>query len=439
MTQTVSELYEFAQQYLPGGVCASARKNAALGHPFFVSRGDGAYIFDLEGHPYIDLCISHGASLLGHNHAKIREAIGRAGELGIICSYETPFPSLLAKKISEIVPCAEMVRFAESGTETIMHALRLARTFTGREKIIKFEGHFHGYSDDLYFSSAPPIEQAGPPNLPFAYPQSSGIPHQNGDRVIIVPFNDPVALEAAFEKHGHEAAVLILEPINYDSGCIIPQTDFIQLCRQLCDRYGVLLFFDEVLTAFRIALGGAQEYFGVVPDLCVLGKAIGAGVPISAVAGRHEIMAQLGPNGKSEMSGTYLAHLTAVLSASAALEEYSKPGFYEHLAVLGQRFYAGFQSIIEHSGVPMRLQHIGPRFGMYFGLTEEVTNYRKAAQQNHAMQLKFIAGCIQRGVYLHVSPHHGFSAAHTQADLDFALDAIEGAMADVKREFPTIT
>jgi glutamate-1-semialdehyde 2,1-aminomutase len=213
MTQTASELYEFAQQYLPGGVCASARKNAALGHPFFVSRGEGAYIFDLEDHPYIDMCISHGASLLGHNHSKIREAIARAGELGIICSYETPFPSLLAKKISEIVPCAEMVRFAESGTETIMHALRLARTYTGREKIIKFEGHFHGYSDDLYFSSAPPIEQAGPPNLPLAYPQSSGIPHQSGERIIIVPFNDPAALEAAFKKQGQSAAARGDEPI----------------------------------------------------------------------------------------------------------------------------------------------------------------------------------------------------------------------------------
>lgn len=432
MTQTASELYEFAQQYLPGGVCASARKNAALGHPFFVSRGEGAYLFDLEGRRYIDMCISHGASLLGHNHAKIRAAIAQAGELGIICSYETPFPSLLAKKISEIVPCAEMARFAGSGTETIMHALRLARTFTGREKIIKFEGHFHGYSDALYFSSAPPIEQAGPPNLPLAYPQSSGIPNQNGDRIIIVPFNDPTALEAAFENYGHTAAALILEPINYDSGCIIPQPGFIQLCRQLCDRFGVLLFFDEVLTAFRIALGGAQEYFGVTPDLCVLGKAIGAGMPISAVAGRREIMAHLGPAGTSEMSGTYLAHLTAVLSASAALEEYSQPGFYDHLAALGQRFYSGFQSIIQRSGVPMRLQYVGPRFGMYFGLTEEITNYRKAAQQNHVMQLKFIAGCIRRGVYLHVSPHHGFSAAHTEADLDFALEAIEGAMADVK-------
>ena len=206
-----------------------------------------------------------------------------------------------------------------------------------------------------------------------------------------------------------------------DSGCIIPQTGFIRLCRQLCDRYGVLLFFDEVLTAFRIALGGAQEYFGIVPDLCVLGKAIGAGMPISALAGKREIMLHLRPKGQSEMSGTYLAHLTAVLSASAALEEYSQPSFYTHLELLGQRFYNGFQAIINRSGVPMRLQYLGPRFGMYFGITEEVTNYRKAAQQNYAMQLKFIAGCIQRGVYFHVSPHHGFSAAHTKIRSRFCI------------------
>lgn len=438
MIQNAIDLYKSSQQYLPGGVCASARMNAALGRPFYLSHGDGAYIYDLEGRKFIDMCISHGASLLGHNHPKICEAVSQAIGLGIICSYETPYHSQLAKKISELVPCAEMVRFAGSGTETIMHALRLARTVTGREKIIKFEGHFHGYSDDIFFSSAPPIDQAGPPSTPLAYPQSAGMPKNAGENIIIVPFNDPNALKEAFQKHGHETATLILEPINYDSGCIIPQPGFIQLCRQLCDSYGVLLFFDEVLTAFRVALGGAQEYFGVVPDLCVLGKAIGAGMPISALVGKRDIMMHLRPTGESEMSGTYLAHLTAILSASAALEEYSKPGFYKHLELLSQHFYNAFQTIIHRSGVPIRLQYVGPRFGMYFGLTEEVTNYREAAQQNHAMQLKFIAGCIKRGVYFHVSPHHGFSAVHTESDLDLVLEAIEGAMADVKQGFPEI-
>jgi glutamate-1-semialdehyde 2,1-aminomutase len=285
------------------------------------------------------------------------------------------------------------------------------------------------------YSVAPPLDKAGPSAMPIPYPQSSGIPASLKDLVVVIPFNDPDALEAAFAKHGHEAATLIMEPINYDSGCIVPQPGFMQLCRDLCDHYGVLLFFDEVLTAFRMAPGGAQEYLGVVPDLCVLGKALGAGVPISAIAGRREIMMHLRPEGQSEHSGTYLAHLTAVLAALAALEEYSQPGFYERLDAIGRRFYTGFQEIIDRSGVPMRLQHVGPRFGMYFGLKSEVTNYRESAQQNRAMLLEFIAACTERGIYFHVSPHHGFSAAHTEADMGRVLEAVEGAMSDVKQAF----
>jgi glutamate-1-semialdehyde 2,1-aminomutase len=380
--------------------------------------------------------MSHGASLLGHNQPKLKAAVAKALELGIICSYETEYHSVLAKRVIELVPCAEMVRFAGSGTETIMHALRLARTATGRDKIIKFEGHFHGYSDHVYYSSTPPPGQAGQPARPYPYPQSAGMPSQLAELIVVVPFNDPTALENAFVKYGHQAATLILEPINYDSGCISPQPNFVQLCRDLCDQYGVLLFFDEVLTAFRVALGGAQEYLGVIPDLCVLGKAFGAGMPISAIAGKREIMMHLRPEGQSEHSGTYMGHLTTVLAALAALEQYSQPGFYEHLRALGDRFYRGFQDIIDRSRVPMQLQYVGPRFGMYFGIEEEVTNYRQSAVQNRAMLFKFIASCIQRGVYFHVSPHHGFSSAHTEADLDRALDAIEGAMSDVKQAFP---
>jgi len=433
--KSAEELYQFARQYLPGGVCASARSNPAIGHPFFVSRGDGPYVYDLNGRQYVDICTSHGASLLGHNHPAIRAAVARALELGIICAYETEHHSALAQRLSELVPCAEMARFAGSGTETVMHGLRLARAATGREWIIKFEGHFHGYSDHLFYSSAPPLDQAGPPDSPRPYAQSAGMPRALADLITIVPFNDLGALEAAFSRHGHEVATLILEPINYDSGCILPQPGFLQHCRSLCDQYGALLFFDEVLTAFRVGLAGAQGYLGVVPDLAVLGKAFGGGMPISALVGRRSIMARLRPDGASEHSGTYLAHLTTVLPARAALEEYARPGFYERLAGLSQRFFDGFQEVIQRSGVPCRLQYVGPRFGLYFGVTEPVWNYRQAAAQNQEMLLTFIAGCIRRGVYFHVSAHHGFSAAHTEADLDRALEAIEGGIADVRKRF----
>ena len=435
---SVEELYLSAQRYLPGGVSASARANEAIGHPFYVSRGDGSRLYDLDGREYLDMCMSHGASLLGHNYPKIKAAVERALDLGIVCSGETEYHAALAKKVTDLVPCAEMARFAGSGSETIMHALRLARTFTGRELIMKFEGHFHGFSDHVHYSTAPPLDKAGPRAVPTPYPESSGMPASMRDLVVVIPFNDPVTLEAAFARHGDEAAMLIMEPINYGSGCIVPKPGFTQLCRELCDRYGVLLFFDEVLTAFRMAPGGAQEYLGVTPDLCVLGKAFGGGMPISSFAGRRAIMLHVCPVGQSAHSGTYMSHLTAVLAALSALEEYSQPGFYEHLQSIGQRLYTGFQEIIDRSGVPMRLQHVGPRFGMYFGLRSAVTNYREAALQNRAMLLTFIAGCIRRGVYFHVSPHHGFSAAHTEADIDLALEVIEGAMSDVKEGFPNL-
>lgn len=428
-------LYAAAQEVLPGGVTASFRVNRAIGRPFYVARGEGPYVYDLEGHQYVDMCLSHGASLLGHNHPSIKAAVTQALELGIICSYENEAQTALAHQISELVPCAEMVRFAGSGTETVMHALRLARVATGRQQIIKFEGHFHGYSDALNYSVSPPLAEAGPVDAPRAYPESPGMPRSNGDQLLIVPFNDVEGLESAFALYGKEIAALIMEPINYDQGCIMPQPGFVQRCRALCDQHGALLFFDEVLTAFRMAPGGAQQYLGVTPDLCVLGKALGAGMPISAIAGKRAVMQHLKPLGGSEMSGTYLAHLTGVLAAQAALAEYSKPGFYERLDGVGEYFYSGLQTVIERSGVPVRVQHLGPRFGLYFGVREAVINYRQAAQKNRAMELAFIKGCIERGVYFHPSPHHGFSAAHTEADMERVLAAAEGALADVKQAF----
>ncbi|MBX3011902.1 MAG: aminotransferase class III-fold pyridoxal phosphate-dependent enzyme [Caldilineaceae bacterium] len=428
-------LYAVAQTVLPGGVTASFRVNRAIGRPFYVARGDGPYVYDLEGRQSIDMCLSHGASLLGHNHPQLKAAVAQALDWGIICSYENEQQVLLAQQISELVPCAEMVRFAGSGTETVMHALRLARTATGRKKILKFEGHFHGYSDALNYSVSPPLAAAGPIEAPLAYPESAGVPGHNRDQLIIVPFNHIERLEAVFAAHGKELAALILEPINYDQGCILPQPGFVQRCRELCDHYGVLLFFDEVLTAFRMAPGGAQQYLGVTPDLCVLGKALGAGMPISAIAGKRFVMEHLKPLGGSEMSGTYLAHLTGIMAARAALTEYSSPGFYERLDAVGEYFYSGFQRIIEQSGVAVRLQYLGPRFGLYFGVRDAVTNYRQAAQKNRVMELTFIKSCIEQGVYFHPSPHHGFSAAHTEADMDRVLAAAEVALAAVKAEF----
>lgn len=436
LTSSTQKLFETACEVLPGGVSASARRNASLNHPFYVSRGDGPLVYDLDGNPYVDMCCSHGASFLGHNHPSIKMAVQRALELGIVCSAETEYQVKLALQLRTLVPCAEMSRFSSSGTETMMHGLRLARAATGRQKFIKFEGHFHGYSDGLNFSSAPPLEKAGPYDAPIPFPQSAGIPNTARADVIVVPFNDFTALESVFDAHGSECAALIMEPINYDSGCILPEVGFIERCRELCDTYRTILFFDEVLTAFRTAPGCAQEALGVVPDLAVLGKAFGGGMPISALVGKRWVMNHLRPQGESEMSGTYLSHLTATLAASAALDQYATPGFYDTMSVRCERFYNGFQNLIDRSGLAVRLQHCGARFGVYFGLEPDkpVVQYRAAARHNLGQLLTFARGCVKRGTYLHISAHHGFSFVHTDAELDRALEAIEGALNDVKEE-----
>jgi glutamate-1-semialdehyde 2,1-aminomutase len=428
------QLYDRARAVLPGGVTATARMNAALGQPFYVRSGDGAYVESYDGRRYVDMCLSHGASLLGHNHPAIVGAVRAALEHGVICAYETEHQVRLAEQLAAIIPCADQARFAGSGSEAMMHALRLARAATGRELVIKFEGHFHGYADVLNYSWAPPLEAAGDQAHPAVFPESAGMPGALRETLLVVPFNDPVALEAAFAARGPQVAALVLEPVNYDSGCIAPEPGFLKLCRELCDRYGAVLLFDEVLTAFRMHLAGGQGWSGVTPDLAVLGKALGAGMPISAVVGRRAVMRHMRPEGQSELSGTFLAHLTAVLAASAAIEVYREPGFYPHLEALGDYFYGNFQELIDRSGVPLRLQRVGARFGLYFGVPGPVQRYRDAARQDRAMFTTFVAGCIARGAYWHMAAHHGFSAVHDRAAFDIALAAIEGALADVRQQ-----
>ena len=306
--------------------------------------------------------MSHGASILGHNHPGIKEAVAQALDMGILCSYETEYHVALARKISDMVPGTEMVRFFGTGTETVMYAIRLARACTGRNRLIKFEGHFHGYNDYVFWSTAPPLDRAGPADAPVPYRQSAGIPEAMQDYLVLVPFNNPDALERAILKHRDDLAGVIMEPVNYDAGCILPRPGYLQAVRDLTAEHGLLLIFDEVLTAFRIAPGGAQEYYGVVPDLSVLGKAIGGGLPLSAIAGKREVMSHLRPLGDAEHSGTYMSHLIPVMGSLACLNELSRPGVYPGLFALGDRLYRGLEEIIGRSGIRARLQHLGPRF-----------------------------------------------------------------------------
>ena len=426
-------LYQTAQALLPGGVSSSIRFNKALGRPFYIARGEGAYLYDLDGREYVDLLTSHGATLLGHNHPGIRAAIEEALRCGIVCSSETPAQSRVAAALAEMVPCIDMVRFTCSGTEATMHAIRLAREYTGREKIIKFDGHFHGLHDYVMWnyggwtSGEPPVVESRDTVPPVV--ESGGIPPGISEYVLVLPCNDLESVRRVLRSHGHEIAAVILEPIHYNAGCIVPPKDYLHGLGELTREYGAILIFDEILSAFRTGPGCAQAYFNVTPDLCTIGKCVAGGTPMSVFGGRREIMEHLRPLGNAEHSGTYNAHLIPIMAAEVCLREIRRPGFYDHLDALADRLYPGMNAIFQRRGFSARLQGLGARFGLYFGFTDEVRTYRDTARQDTALALRFFRGMVERGVYFCDAGgkpmHHGFSAAHTLADVDRVLQATE--------------
>lgn len=423
-------LYAEAQRWLPGGMCASGRVNPMLGHPFFVARGQGSRVWDIEGREFIDMCTSHGASLLGHGHPAITQAIEQALAMGIIAAYETPYHSDVARQLCQIIPSFDQVRFTGSGTETTWHAVRVARAFTGRDYIIKFEGHFHGYNDYLQYSFWPPVDKAGPAEAPVAFNEGAGVPRDVERFIEVLPFNDLAAAERAIRDHGERVACVILEPLNLDAGGIEPLPGFLEGLRALTAEHGIVLIFDEILSGFRTGPGGAQAHYGVTPDMSTVGKALGGGTAISAFGGRRDIMATVSPLGPAVHSGTYNGHLIPVLAARAFLTELLKPDFYPHLEKLASRLYPGLDEIFGRVGVPGRVQGAGCRFGLYFGEASQgpVTNWREAARHDKALARRFYGACHARGVYWHDAWHHGFSSAHSLDDIDRVLEVAEDAL-----------
>ncbi len=420
----VTEQYRDACQYLAGGVSSSTRVNKALGHALLFDRGQGCRLWDLDGKEYIDFCCSHGATLLGHGDPRVRKANDRALDRGAPCSYENETHTAFAKLLCETIPCLERVRFTCSGSEATMHCLRLARAFTGKQKILKFEGNFHGYHDQVMFAIGTPADKLGPESAPTAFPGSTGMASGLEQHLVLVPYNRPDLFEAAFKKHAHELAAVICEPVYYNAGCIIPSAEFIALLRKLTHESGVLLIFDEVLSSFRMAPGGAQEYLKTTPDLCTLGKAVGGGPPLSAVGGRRDIMDRLMPVGDCQHSGTYNGMVVGVAAGLAAVTAYTQPGFYPHIFAVAERLFAGLNGIFERRHVAARVQGLGARFGIYFGVPGPIRNYRDAVLHQREQMLRFIRATIEHGVYFHdyggAACHHGFCAATTLNDADEA-------------------
>lgn len=432
-------LFDFASRYMVAGVSGSARLNAALGRPLYLTHGDGCRVYDVDGRAYIDYNLSHGATFLGHNHPQIRKAIQQALDMGVICAYETEHHSRLAEMICRLVPCAEQVRFANSGSEATFAAIRAARALTGKQKILKFEGHFHGLHDYVVWNAHGPARDELP-TYPYVPPQveSAGVPPPLADLVIVIPWNDPAAFRQAMREKADELAAVICEPVNYNSGCIPPKPGMLELLREETTRRGIVLIFDEVLSGFRMAPGGAQEYYGVTPDVCTLAKAVANGLPLAVVAGRREFMQVLSPLGPAAHSGTYSGHLFAVLAAIASLGEITQKGFYDPIFANADRLYGGLAKLFDSHGVPARVQGLGARFGIYFGVTKEVTNYQDAARIDGELGYRFIRACFERGVYFHnygrlALGHHGFCAAHTPADIEESLDRVEDALRAMRK------
>jgi glutamate-1-semialdehyde 2,1-aminomutase len=430
MSETVTaapdHLFTDAQQVLAGGVSASMRLHPYLGRPLYVSRGEGPYLYGLDGTRYIDFNMSNGAALLGHDHLAVKRAVMQGVELGIICAAETPYHERLAATLTEIIPAAERVRFSSVGSEVTLVALRIARHATGRSRYLKFDGHFHGLTEPWLYRHADPGDAAS-----GIVPSSGGVPASGAADVVMVPWNDVAAFERAMAAHGDELAAVICEPIHYNAGCIPPQPGFLELLRARTREHGVVFIMDEVLSGFRTHLGGVQAQYGVTPDLTTHAKALANGLPLASVSGREDLMLALAPTGPVVHSGTYSGHLLSVLAALATLEELGQPGVFEEINATAGTFYRELQDVFDHSGVPARVQGMGARFGIYFGRTEPVRTWSDALDHDHELNRRFAAGCIERGVYFHAYTrqgppgHAGFSLAHSAEDFAETLNVAE--------------
>ncbi len=422
-------LIERGRKVLPGGVCSSTRFNQAWGRPVYASRAKGSRFWDVDGREFLDMSMSHGAALLGHGPECLREVFDKVWELGVMCSLDTPYHIELAEQLCRIVPCAERVRFTGSGSEATLHALRLCRAVSGRDKIIRFHGHFHGYHEFTFIGGHPPADQldAQPP-----YRESAGIPKSLAELVIAAEYNDVAVLERLVKQHQHEVGTILIEPVDYNCGCILPEPGFLEAARRLANEHGMILFFDEIQSFAKKSPGGAQQDFGVTPDICTIGKSLGAGLPLSAIAGKAELMDRFKPVGDVAHSGTFNAPLPSMLAGLAFVEQIQRPEFWQHIHSLAEQLSAGLDDIACRSLVPCRFQSHGSRFGLTFGTREPVRNYRDTLCHSRELMLKFCRQTTTRGVYFHDyggGPcHHGFSSAHTKADIDRVLNVIDDSL-----------
>ena len=421
------ELYQEACRYIPGGVNSPVRAFRGVGgEPVFISKAAGPYVWSVDGTRYIDYVGSWGPAVLGHAHADVIRAVQEAATNGLSFGAPTAIETELARLVCRLVPSIELVRMVSSGTEATMSAIRLARGFTGRDRIVKFEGCYHGHSDSL-------LVKAGSGLLTLGVPTSAGVTAATAADTLTLGFNDVAQVHAAFRSCGAEIACVIVEPVAGNMNCIPPAAGFLECLREECTRHGAVLIFDEVMTGFRVALGGAQALYGIRPDLTTLGKIVGGGMPVGAFGGRRDIMQQIAPLGPVYQAGTLSGNPVAMAAGLTTLRALEAPGFHQRLAASSERLVTGLAAAARAARVPLATNHVCGMFGLFFTDAPRVTSFAEATRCDVERFTRFFHVMLNEGVYLAPSAFEaGFvSAAHGPAEIEATLAAAARAFAAI--------
>jgi glutamate-1-semialdehyde 2,1-aminomutase len=425
-------IYNEAQKVLAGGVNSGVRGPAAgwIPGPPVVDHGAGPYLWDVDGNRYIDYLLALGPMIHGHAHPSMTDAVTSAiREIGTMFALPYELEAEAARRIIAVVPSAELVRFSNSGTEAVLHATRIARAATGRDVVVRFEGQYHGWSDQLEWSHHPALDLAGPRERPNLLPGSKGIPAAIGSTLAVLPWNDAEIVEAFMRERGGEVAAILTEPIMGNTGVIPPRPGYLEALRRIATEHGALLIFDEVITGFRVALGGAQALYGVTPDLTTMAKALGGGFPVSAIAGRRDLMEQVS-EGEVLHAGTYNASTLAMAAVCASVDLLSQPGTHDRLFARSERLMQGMRDVFEARGIPVQVQGVGPMFQLWLSETP-ILEYRDAAPHLNSPGYAALARALhERGVMVHPSNIELWfvSTVHSEDDVEKTLEAFEGAV-----------
>lgn len=417
-------LFDQAQTHIPGGVNSPVRAFRQVGGtPVFFKKAKGAHAWDEDNNRYIDYVGSWGPMILGHAHDDIIQAVVETAQHGLSFGAPTAAEIDMANLICQLVPSMEMVRMTSSGTEATMSAIRLARGYTGRDKIVKFEGCYHGHGDSL-------LVKAGSGMLTMGVPSSPGVPAGLANETITLTYNDSEHVKACFAQIGEQIACIIVEPVAGNMNCIPPEAGFLETLRSVCDQYGTVLIFDEVMTGFRIALGGAQAHYGVIPDLTTFGKVIGGGMPVGAFGGKKTIMQRIAPLGPVYQAGTLSGNPVAMAAGLTTLKLLQTPNFYDHLTAKTQAVTSGMQSIADRFGIPFTTNCVGGMFGFFFSQEKHITRFQQVVAGDIERFKTFFHGMLRQGVYLAPSAFEaGFvSIAHSEEDIEATLTATETVM-----------